>query len=210
MSTQSQISANQKNAQHSTGPVTEAGKAVSCQNNFRYGFTGAFTVLPSEDQEAYDTLFAGLKAEHKSSTVTETILIEKMAQHLWLSKRAQVLQEATMAAEMDLRDQERQFALFLRYQTTNDRGFHTCLSQLLKLRAEKRRAQIGFESQQRREAEEARRAAREIRDQQMHKSKLWLLQAQGEHQELKNSQLDPDPNQFDKRVKRIIAHETAA
>jgi hypothetical protein len=66
------------------------------------------------------------------------------------------------------------------------------------------------ESQQRREAEEARRAAREIRDQQLHKGKLWLLQAQGEHQELKNSQLDPNPDQFDKRVKRIIAHETAA
>jgi hypothetical protein len=210
MSTQAQISANRENAKHSSGPATEAGKAVSCKNNFRYGFCGSFTVLPSEHQEEYDTLFAGLKAEHKPSTVTETILIEKMTQHLWLCRRAQTLQDVTMAAEMDMRDQERQFALFLRYETTHDRGFHKCLATLLKLRAEKRRAEIGFESQKRSEAQEARRAAREIREQQLHEPTLWLLQAKGEYQELKNLQVDAGPNQLSDRAKRILAREQAA
>ncbi len=52
-------------------------------------------------------------------------------------------------------DNEKPFSLFLRYQTTNDRAFHKCLDQLLKLRAEKRKEQDGFESQKRQEAEQS-------------------------------------------------------
>lgn len=33
MATDAQILANQQNAQHSTGPATEAGKAASCKND---------------------------------------------------------------------------------------------------------------------------------------------------------------------------------
>ena len=57
MATDAQILANQQNAQHSTGPKTDDGKAASCKNNFRYGLTGAsFTVLPFEDQDEYDQI----------------------------------------------------------------------------------------------------------------------------------------------------------
>jgi hypothetical protein len=109
VSTENQIRANRENAQHSTGPTSETGRAASCMNNFRHGFTGVFTVLPSEDQEEFDALVRGLRAEHKPSTITETILVEKMAQHLWLSQRAQRLQDFTMAADLPIRDEERQF-----------------------------------------------------------------------------------------------------
>jgi hypothetical protein len=47
----------------------------------------------------------------------------------------------------------------------HDRAFHKSLNQFLKLRAEKRRAEIGFESQERKQAEEARRRNREERNQ---------------------------------------------
>ncbi len=70
--------------------------------------------------------------------MTEFLLLEKMAEHYWLSNRAVRLQEASLG-------DEKQFALYLRYQTTNDRGFHNCINTLLKLRAEKRKAEIGFE-----------------------------------------------------------------
>jgi hypothetical protein len=142
MSTPAQIAANQANAEKSTGPKTEEGRATSCLNNFRHGLAGVqFSVLPGECEEEYATLLAGLKAEHQPRTYTECILVEKLAQHFWLSQRAQRLADAFI-------ENEKQFALFLRYQTTNDRAFHKCLDQLLKLRAEKRKAQIGFESHQ--------------------------------------------------------------
>ena len=151
MSTPAQVAANQANAQHSTGPKTEGGRAASCLNNFRHGLAGVqFSVLPGECEEEYATLLAGLKAEHQPRTVTECILVEKLAQHFWLSQRAQRYADLSM-------DNEKQFSLFLCYQTTNDRAFHKCLDQLLKLRAEKRKAEIGFESQKQKESEEARK-----------------------------------------------------
>jgi hypothetical protein len=182
MATENQIRANRENAQHSTGPTSETGRAVSCLNNFRHGFTGAFTVLPSEDQDDFDALVCGLRAEHKPSTITETILVEKMAQHFWLSQRAQRLQDFTMAADLPIRDDERQFALFLRYQTTNDRAFSRCLNDLLKLRAERRKAEIGFESQKQKEAQEARREAAEKRKQELHQYAVLLAEAKVDHQ----------------------------
>ncbi|MBV9767743.1 MAG: hypothetical protein JOZ48_23085, partial [Acidobacteriaceae bacterium] len=124
MSTEAQIAANQKNAQHSTGPKTEEGKTASSHNNFRFGFCGAFTVLPSESQEEFDILLAYLRTEHQPATPTEIILVEKMAQHHWLSRRALSLQDQAIQAEVsDLPPaaQHKRFELFLRYQTTNDR-----------------------------------------------------------------------------------------
>jgi hypothetical protein len=41
------------------------------------------------------------------------------------------------------------FSLYLRYQTAHHRAFHKSLNGLLKLRAEKRKAEIGFEAQER-------------------------------------------------------------
>jgi hypothetical protein len=55
ISTEAQIRANRENAQHSTGPITESGKAASGLNNFRHGLAAAFCVLPSEDQDAFDS-----------------------------------------------------------------------------------------------------------------------------------------------------------
>jgi hypothetical protein len=46
---------NRANAQHSTGPRTDAGKQRSSLNALRHGLTGHVIVLPSEDQVAYET-----------------------------------------------------------------------------------------------------------------------------------------------------------
>jgi len=190
MSTEKQIAANQANSQHSTGPKTDEGKAKSCLNNFHWGFCGTFKVLPSEDQENFDTMLAGLRVEHKPTTMTETLLVNKMAQHYWLSQRAMRLQEMTMAEDLPAREQERDFALYLRYQTTNDRAFHKCLNDLLKLRAEQRKAQIGFESQRRQQEDHARKLSIEKRKQDVHKMDILLAEAKADHQLLLNSQLE--------------------
>jgi hypothetical protein len=207
MSTESQIRANQQNAQHSTGPTTEAGKAASCMNNLRHGMTGAFRVLASEDQEEFDRLAAALHTEHRPSTITELMLVEKMAQHYWLTQRALYLQDqcctdqahrafgarcARSNEELSLGEQQRQLALFLRYQTTNDRAFHKCLNDLLKLRADRRKQEIGFESQRRREAGESRKAAAEKRKQDLHTFAVLLAEAKVTHQQILNLNLEMD------------------
>ncbi len=187
--TSAQIAANQSNAQHSTGPRTWEGKATSALNNFRHGFTGAFTVLPWEDQNEFDMLLGALREEHKPSSITETILVDKMAQALWLTKRAAVLQHVTFNHELPGCNDPKRLALYLRYETTHDRIFHKCLNELLKLRAEKRKQEIGFESQKQKQADQTRREAGENRKQELHRYNVLLAEAKAEHQDLQNMNL---------------------
>jgi hypothetical protein len=191
MSSEKQIRANRENAQHSTGP-SEAGKAASCMNNFRHGLTGnSFTVLDFEEQDEFDRVLSGLRFEHQPATMTESILVEKMAQSYWLSKRALYLQDqCSTDGELTLDQQQKQLALFIRYQTTNDRAFHRSLNDLLKLRAERRRAEIGFESQKQKQAQESRREAAEKRKQERHKWDGLLAEAKVDHQLLQNFNLE--------------------
>ena len=184
MATESQIRANRQNAQHSTGPQSAEGKLASSQNNFRFGFTGAFHVLPTEDELEFESLRTGLLAEHQPTTQTERLLVDGLAEHYWLKQRAITLQNEILSGELSAPDPEKQLALFIRYQTTNDRAFHKCLDALLKLRAEKRKAQIGFdESQKLKEADQARKQSIENRKQDLHKIEILLAEAKVDHQQ---------------------------
>ena len=182
LSTSAQVAANQANAQHSTGPKTPAGKAIVAQNNFRHGFTGAFRVLDWENQEEYRLLHAALEKEHQPATTTEEILVETMAHSFWLRKRALILQDTCLPGESLACNDEKVLALYIRYQTTHDRAFHRTLSDLLKLRAAKRKQEIGFESQKQKQAEETRRQARENRKQDLHEYAVLLAGAKVDHQ----------------------------
>jgi hypothetical protein len=224
MSTPAQIAANQKNSQLSTGPKSEEGKAASSKNNFRHGFTGAFAILPWEKQEDFNTLLDELRAEHQPATITETLLVERMAQSYWLSQRAIKLQQIScFHDETDSAEREKKLALYLRYQTTHDRNFHKSLNDLLKLRAEKRKAEIGFESQeakQNRERERAEReqnrarqqAAAEKRREELHKWKVLRAEADVDHRILQNLSLNLQNPAYRLSVgaERIIAAENAA
>jgi hypothetical protein len=121
------------------GPRTPEGKAISSLNNLQHGLTGTFRIVGNERQEEYDNLLAALTEEHQPATATELILVEKIAEHRWLSRRAQRLQDVALT-EDDLN----RLSIYLRYQTANDRGFHKCLSELNKLKKDRL---IGFESQ---------------------------------------------------------------
>ena len=183
MATESQIHANRQNAQHSTGPNTQTGQAASSMNNFRHGLTGAFRVLPSESQEDFDQLLAALRAEHQPATITESMLVEKMAEHYWLGQRALRGQHACFVdGTLTMEEQSRRLALFLRYQTTHDRAFRAALNDLLKLRSERRKAEIGFESQKQKEALIALRQSAENRRQDRHKWDVLLAEAKVDHQ----------------------------
>jgi hypothetical protein len=194
MATEAQITANQANSQHSTGPKSETGKAASCKNNFKYGLTGSsFTVLEFEDQDEYDHVLCGLRFEHQPATMTESILVEEMAQSYWLRKRALYLQDQCATdEELTLEEQARQLALFIRYQTTHDRAFHRALNDLFKLRAEKRKEEIGFESQRHKQAHEARHEAAEKRKKDLHEWAVLLAEAEVTHQQVLTSTLELD------------------
>jgi hypothetical protein len=145
MSTVAQISANQANAQHSTGPLTEEGKARSARNNFRHGLASGQLIVPGEDPADFEALAQDLFNEHQPATPTEENLVLSMAQHFWLGQRAIRLQNEAFGAGGSVA----QLSLLLRYQTSNQRAYSRCLADLLKLRSGR---QIGFERQKKIEA----------------------------------------------------------
>ena len=125
---EAQLTANRANAQHSTGPKTESGRAISSQNRTTHGLArhnGVFIFLPAEDRNGFEALKVSLAAEHKPTTETESILINGMAESHWLANRAQTLQN-TCLTNFPL------FSLYLCYQTTHTRAFHKCLNGLVK------------------------------------------------------------------------------
>ncbi len=148
---------NRENSQYSTGPRTQAGKAKSSMNHFTHGFCGAFSLLPTESKHDFDHLLAALRQDHQPANTTEDILVERMAQHHWLSQRAIHLQ-TTLLSDNGLSEQnERTFSLYLRYQTANERAFSKCLHDLLKLRTDQRKAQAETRKQEQKEANEKRK-----------------------------------------------------
>jgi hypothetical protein len=175
MSTEAQIAANQQNSQLSTGPKSAQGRARICLNAFRHGLAGAFMILSDEVREDFDELYEGLRAEHQPESPTEILLVESMAQHYWLKQRALRLQALCFDGD------EKQLGLYLRYQTTHERAFYKALNTLVKLRADKRKAEIGFESQQNRERERAERARQQA---ELNEARIRLANAKAQHLEV--------------------------
>ena len=202
MSTESQIQANRENAKLSTGPKTGAGKAAAALNNTRHGLAGAFCVLPTESQSDFDSLLAALCEEHNPETFTETALIEAMAQHHWLRCRALNLESSCYDPATGQITNEKQLALYLRYQTTHERAFHKALNDLLKLRAEKRKAEIGFESQRRAEREQARKQEKHEMQKERHKWEILLAEVKVDGQQLR------DLNRDIRESERLLAVES--
>jgi hypothetical protein len=137
-----QMTTNQANAQLSTGPRTEAGKTASSQNRRTYGLTGAFVVLPHEDENEYQALYEGLLKEHQPATGTEQILVKKMAQHQWMADRA-LYQQANCFYKEDFFAFEKQISLFMRYHTMHDRAFHKAMTELRKAQKERQQQELG-------------------------------------------------------------------
>jgi hypothetical protein len=203
MSTDAQRAANRANSQLSTGPQTQAGLAAIAHNNFRHGLASDFVVLPTEDHLAFEDLLLSLKLEFSPSTETEEALVTAMAQHHWLTQRALRLQQPRFetAVETGAAPDAKQLGLYLRYQSTHDRAYHKALSQLLRLRSDRRRSEIGFESQKARnemqqaklaafvEAQQAKQTqaarAQEMKEE-LHAAKLRKAEARASYAELED------------------------
>ena len=92
MASDAQILANRKNAQKSTGPRTEEGKAVSAQNAVTHGLLARQDVIQSEEQADFDRLREEMLRELAPAGPVETPLAERIVSLMWRLKRAQRLQ----------------------------------------------------------------------------------------------------------------------
>ena len=100
MATDKQIEANRRNAQKSTGPITEAGKKRSALNAIRHGLTGQVVVLPEEEIEAFNRfvapLVASLKMQDAPDDAHEEQLAHMYAGELWRINRCAAMEDAML------------------------------------------------------------------------------------------------------------------
>jgi hypothetical protein len=162
----SRLAANRANAQKSTGPRTEEGKANSRKNALRHGLTAKSVVLTVEDTAEYEAFRARILESFAPTPGVEQRIAEELADALWRLKRAQRIEAAafdhyldTIKREIYPEDAEARDALeseiglgvvigeeyaepfrkLFRYVGANERYYLRLQAQLLKLQAERRR-----------------------------------------------------------------------
>jgi hypothetical protein len=99
MSSPSEI--NRANAQHSTGPVTEAGKKASSLNALRHGLTAQIAVLPGEDLAAYQRHVKSFNDEYNPKGATESHLVQALADTAWRLNRVAALETNVLTIAAD-------------------------------------------------------------------------------------------------------------
>ena len=87
-----QIEANRRNAQLSTGPVTEEGKRRSRQNAVRHGLTAETVIDALEDAEDYVAFEMAITADYDAQSAVERELVLRLASLLWRLRRATTIE----------------------------------------------------------------------------------------------------------------------
>jgi hypothetical protein len=154
---------NRANAQHSTGPRTEAGKQRSKLNALRHGLTGHTIVVPAEDQAAYQRHSQSFLDEYQPQSATETQLVQSLIDSSWQLNRASAVEtnlfslgitemqdriranhpeaEVALAMALTFREHNRAFANIGTYRQRLTRQFERTLVLLRQIQAERRKTE---------------------------------------------------------------------
>jgi hypothetical protein len=137
-----QREANQRNAQHSSGPKTPEGKAAVRLNALKYGLRARDLIIFDEDPEEYKRLWAALEAEWQPQTHTERLYLEQMSTSQWLLARMATTEshffQTKLPAEIRLDLLER----VDRRRTRLERSFNTAVHELKQSQKDRRRPSV--------------------------------------------------------------------
>jgi hypothetical protein len=166
-----QLDANRRNAQYSTGPRTQPGKAASSRNATKHNLTGStFAILPGEDIDAFEQLSRVYRDEWNPKTPHETFLVNSMVQARWRLDRIARMEAEAFDQLLNVpmadgkTDEGALVALYPlrgalldklhRYARDNDRAYHRAvreLKQYRKSQAEENKQQTSVKSAKRNE-----------------------------------------------------------
>jgi hypothetical protein len=131
---------NRANSQHSTGPVSRAGKAASSRNSFKHGLYSKALIYPGENPAELDALKSDLRADHQPANTTEEILVNDMAEHFWRIRRWREREARLMAIEATPAGVvafTQMLPLIQRLMSAAERGFHKSLTTLRQLQKDR-------------------------------------------------------------------------
>ncbi|HET6572610.1 MAG TPA: hypothetical protein VFG68_03330 [Fimbriiglobus sp.] len=138
MTSDLQLAANRANAVKSTGPRTDAGKAMARMNALSHGLRSAVPIVPGERPEDWEAFRDGIAATLGPVGVLETELADRVASLAWRLRRvtayetgvtAAAVNRATAKARGEDDDDDFTALLGLRRRTT-ERTYADCRKQL--------------------------------------------------------------------------------
>jgi hypothetical protein len=124
---------NRINAQHSTGPRTPEGKAVSSQNALKHGLSAKHLVIKEEERPEFDQLQAGLLDELQPQGTLEQLIFNDLIHARWKLHRCRGIEASLSTGDTDpLLDesQGKQLDRILRYEARAERNFYRSLKEL--------------------------------------------------------------------------------
>jgi hypothetical protein len=101
MASEKQIAANRRNAQKSTGPRTDAGKARSRLNAVTHGLNAHVETLPDEEKAEFEQRVTAWSAALQPCTAYEEELVRRAVSLSWRLDRADRAQAALIADSVD-------------------------------------------------------------------------------------------------------------
>ena len=135
-----------QNTSTSTGPRTDAGKAISSMNSLKHGLTSRRVVLPDENQADFDRLHNQLLSEHAPAGALETEIVAEIAACLWRLQRARRYEAAvleTSSFEVFVsHTQAKGFETLIRYMSAIERQLNRAIVRLRETQAARRRREL--------------------------------------------------------------------
>jgi hypothetical protein len=146
MASAAQIAANRANAQNSTGPRTEAGKAASSRNALKHGMTAKSYLVFDESWDDFVAFHGLLRHDYEPQGAAEEEIVERIVLAAWCLRRAWRA-EAAITNQAALTEAEEDAAAAFppellavtRYQAHHERALNRAIAQLHRLRTERRR-----------------------------------------------------------------------
>jgi hypothetical protein len=112
MATAAQITACAANAQHSTGPRSPEGKAVSSRNALKLGLYSQSDILSGEDPAEFDQLLHDFEAEYRPAGPIQTAAVHDLVRAIWLVRRCNRIEAQFInLRHADLTPEEQEFPL---------------------------------------------------------------------------------------------------
>ena len=95
--TETRHAINRANAQHSTGPITPAGKATAARNALKHGLTGNTVLVDSDDAEEYQSRLDYYTSLYRPETFEERRLVQAIHDANWRLDRVNNLESTIYA-----------------------------------------------------------------------------------------------------------------
>jgi hypothetical protein len=99
MASKAQIEANRRNAQRSSGPKTEAGRAVASRNSLKHGLSAHQVIVFDEAETDFDKFHDEMVQALAPADAVEEALAERIILCSWRLRRAERAEAARLNSE---------------------------------------------------------------------------------------------------------------